>query len=97
MEEDFVRIPVEDSIDLHTFRPAEISSAVEEYLHECVIRGLGEVRIVHGRGKGVQRRIVQSLLSRHPSVISFNDAPPERGGRGATIVYLSTRASDTTD
>ncbi len=61
---------------------------VDEYLRECVTRGFTEVRLIHGRGIGVQRTIVQSLLGRHPLVAGFADAPPERGGRGATLVRL---------
>ena len=61
---------------------------VDEYLRECVARGFTEVRLIHGRGIGVQRAIVQSLLGRHPLVAGYADAPPERGGRGATLVRL---------
>ena len=85
-----VVIPIEDSIDLHTFSPKEIPSVVEEYLEECKHLGLGEVRIIHGRGKGVQRRIVRSILENHPLVNTFEDAPMESGGWGATIVVLKT-------
>jgi len=65
-----------------------VASVVEEYLAAAHERGFREVRIIHGRGTGVQRSIVQALLSRHPLVSSFADAPPERGGWGATIVRL---------
>jgi DNA-nicking Smr family endonuclease len=81
-------VPIEDSIDLHAFSPKEIPSVVEEYLEQCIQAGIYEVRIVHGRGKGVQRRIVQSLLAKHPLVASFKDAPAEAGGWGATVVAL---------
>lgn len=83
-----VRVPIEDSLDLHTFAPREIPSVVSEYLEECARRGMREVRLVHGRGTGTQRAIVQSLLARHPHVASFSDAPPDRGGWGATLVHL---------
>ncbi len=86
-------IPIEDAIDLHTFRPGETASVVGAYLEEAHARGFREVRIIHGRGKGVQRRIVRSALDRHPLVTGFQDAPPERGGWGATIVWLSSRRS----
>ena len=59
-----VLVPIEDSIDLHAFSPKEIPSVVEEYIEQCVQAGIYEVRIIHGRGTGVQRRIVQSLLAR---------------------------------
>jgi dsDNA-specific endonuclease/ATPase MutS2 len=83
-----VRIPIEDALDLHAFAPADIPSVVDEYLEEARRRGFREVRLVHGRGRGVQRRIVQSLLAGHPLVERFGDAPPERGGWGATVVRL---------
>lgn len=90
-EDDPVVLPVEDSIDLHPFRPAETASVVEEYLAEAAARGFQEVRIVHGRGIGAQRRIVRAVLSRSPLVLEFRDAPPERGGWGATVVLLGGR------
>jgi DNA-nicking Smr family endonuclease len=77
-------VPIEDSIDLHTFQPQEIHIVVEEYLYQAVQRGFREVRIIHGRGIGVQREIVRSILSKHPSVISFQDLPD----RGSTLVRL---------
>ncbi len=64
---------------------------VEEYLQAAHDRGFVEVRLIHGRGIGVQRAIVQSLLARHPLVAGFADAPPEGGGRGATLVRLRPR------
>ena len=87
-EDDPVRVPIEDSLDLHSFQPRDVPSVVDEYLQEAHTRGFTEVRLIHGRGIGVQRGIVQSLLSRHPLVAAFADAPEERGGRGATIVRL---------
>ena len=80
-------LPIEDSIDLHTFQPREIQIVVEEYLYQAVQRGFREVRIIHGRGIGVQREIVQSILEKHPSVASFRDAPD----RGSTFVSLCLR------
>jgi DNA-nicking Smr family endonuclease len=82
------RIPIEDAIDLHTFAPKEIKAVVEEYLAEAHKKGFREVRIIHGRGLGVQREIVRSVLSTHPLVESFADARPEAGGWGATWVAL---------
>jgi DNA-nicking Smr family endonuclease len=87
-----VVLPLEDSIDLHPFAPQDIPSVVEEYLEQCVAAGLSEVRIIHGRGVGVQRNIVRSLLERHPEVDSFQDAPAEAGGWGATRVVLRIKA-----
>ena len=87
-EDDPVVLPVEETIDLHSFRPAETASVVEEYLAEAAARGFCEVRIVHGRGAGVQRRVVRAVLARSSLVLEFRDAPPERGGWGATVVLL---------
>lgn len=83
-----VVVPIEDSIDLHTFAPKDIPSVVEEYLGQCRHAGIHEVRIIHGRGKGIQREIVRSVLQKHSLVLSFKDALPEAGGWGATIVEL---------
>ena len=87
-EPDPVILPIDDSLDLHAFAPRDVSSVVDEYLHQAVARGFGEVRLIHGRGKGVQRAIVQKILAGHPLVRSFFDAPAERGGWGATIAVL---------
>jgi DNA-nicking Smr family endonuclease len=89
--DDPVVLPVEDSIDLHPFRPKEIPSVVEEYLEQCQQAGFREVRLIHGKGKGVQRDVVRSLLQKHPAVESFHDAPLEGGSWGATIVVLTKR------
>ncbi|NWF93764.1 MAG: Smr/MutS family protein [Syntrophaceae bacterium] len=83
-----VKIPIEDWIDLHTFSPKEILSLLEEYLLECQRKGFREVRIIHGKGKGVQMKIVHSFLKKNPLVESFRLAPPEAGSWGATIVSL---------
>ena len=84
-----VRIPIEDRIDLHTFSPKEIPSLLEDYLRECQKKGFKEVRIVHGKGKGVQMNIVHSFLKKSPLVESFKLAPPEGGSWGATIAVLN--------
>lgn len=81
-------VPVEDTIDLHSFLPSDTASVVEEYLAEAAARGLREVRIVHGRGIGAQRQTVRSVLARSPLVTEFRDAPPGRGGWGATVALL---------
>ena len=83
-----VPIPIEDALDLHAFAPRDIPSVVSEYLEAAHARGFTEVRLIHGRGTGVQRTIVQSLLAGHPRVAAYADAPPERGGWGSTIVRL---------
>ncbi len=90
---DSVRVPVEDSLDLHSFSPRDIPSVVESYLEAAIEAGFQEVRLIHGRGKGVQKEAVRRVLSRHPRVASFREAPPERGGWGATIVWLQLAES----
>jgi len=83
-----VHLPIEDALDLHAFAPKDVRPVVEEYLKEAAARGFREVRLIHGRGIGVQRASVQALLVGHPLVLRFFDAPPERGGWGATVVVL---------
>ncbi len=83
-----VRIPITDVFDLHTVPPGDVASIVEEYLEEAHRLGFKALRIIHGRGIGVQREIVRSILARTPFVASFSDAPLEAGGWGATIVTL---------
>jgi DNA-nicking Smr family endonuclease len=82
------QIAIEDAIDLHGFQPRDIPSVVEEYLHAAWERGFREVRLIHGRGIGFQRMRVRQVLERHPLVERFADAPPQRGGWGATLVWL---------
>jgi DNA-nicking Smr family endonuclease len=79
-------VPIEHSLDLHTFSPRDIKSVVEEFITAAHARGLREVRLIHGRGKGVQRGIVQSALERHPLVAEFWDAPDTL--LGATVARL---------
>ena len=85
---DPVVVPIEDSIDLHAFSPQDIPSVVEEYIEHCLRASIYEARIIHGRGKGIQRQIVRSILAKHPLVLSFKDASPEAGGWGSTVVEL---------
>ena len=89
---DPVVIAIEDHLDLHPFQPKEIASVVEEYLEQCREAGFCEVRLIHGKGKGVQRNIIRALLEKHPLVKSFDDAPIEAGSWGATIVILKAVA-----
>lgn len=84
--DDPVRIPIEDTLDLHAFSPRDIPSVVDEYINAAHAAGLREVRLVHGRGRGVQRGIVQQRLERHPLVEAFQDAPASH--LGATIAWL---------
>lgn len=87
-----VRIPITDVFDLHTISPREVKLVVEEYLDQAERAGWRSVRIVHGKGIGVQREIVRSILARTSFVLDWTDAPPEAGGLGATIVRLKERA-----
>jgi len=88
-----VRIPIEDALDLHAFAPKEVASVVDDYLREAQRAGFREVRLIHGRGSGTQRAIVRALLARHALVTGFADAPPDRGGWGATVVTLRSRTT----
>lgn len=83
-----VHVPIEDALDLHPFAPAEIPDVVCSYLEAAHEAGFREVRLIHGRGKGVQRERVRATLARHPLVESFAEATPDRGGWGATIARL---------
>ena len=82
-----MRIPIEAELDLHAFEPRDVASVVEEYVNEAHAAGLREVRLIHGRGKGVQRGIVQQALERHPLVESFED--DYRSHLGATLAMLA--------
>lgn len=86
--DDEVVLPIEDWIDLHPFAPRDFVSVVEAYLEAALERGFREVRLVHGRGIGVQRAAVRRLLDRHPAVLGYRDDDALRGGWGATIVRL---------
>ena len=79
-------VPLEDSIDLHSFHPRDIPSVVEEYVNAAHAAGLRELRVIHGRGRGVQRGIVQAVLERHPLVVEFRD--DFESHLGATIALL---------
>ncbi|HEY4364634.1 MAG TPA: Smr/MutS family protein [Bryobacteraceae bacterium] len=83
-----VPIPVTDVLDLHSVSPRDVTMVVEEYLFEANRLGFKALRIIHGRGIGVQREIVKGVLARTPWVLSSGDAPPEAGGWGATVVTL---------
>ena len=84
-----VRIEITDVIDLHTIQPKEVRKVVEEYLLEARRAGFPSVRIIHGKGKGLQRDLVRKILDRTPFVTDWMDAPPDAGGWGATIAHLS--------
>ena len=90
VEPEPVVVEITDVFDLHDFHPREIPELVDAYLEAAQEKGFVDVRIVHGRGKGVQRARVQALLQGHARVESFADASAERGGWGATLVRLRT-------
>jgi dsDNA-specific endonuclease/ATPase MutS2 len=83
-----IKIPIQDVLDLHTFRPQDISDLLENYFDECIKAGIFSVRVIHGKGKGIQKKQVQRILQKDRRVNSFKDAPPEAGGWGATLVEL---------
>lgn len=86
--DDAIDYPIDGTLDLHEFSPRDTRSAVEEYLAVCLERGIYEVRIVHGKGKGVKRRIVHSLLDSHPKVAGYHHEGGSGGSWGATVVDL---------
>jgi dsDNA-specific endonuclease/ATPase MutS2 len=82
-------LPIESSLDLHAFRPRDVASVVEEYVNAAHEAGLTEVRLIHGRGTGTQRGMVQRVLDRHSLVVEFYDAPDAH--LGATVAVLKKR------
>jgi DNA-nicking Smr family endonuclease len=83
-----VEIPITGELDLHTFGPRDIPQVVNDYLDACRERGLAEVRLIHGRGQGVQRAVVRRVLASRADVLSCEDARPGQGGWGATLALL---------
>ncbi len=89
--DEIVEVPIGDEIDLHPFQPREVKDVVESYLDAACEKGFREVRIIHGRGIGVQRQIVRKVLERDPRVVSFRSGGPGGGGWGATVARLRQR------
>lgn len=85
---DPIEIPIDGVLDLHTFRPKDVPDLLNDYLDACLELGLYSIRIIHGKGQGLLKRRVQSILHKHQMVRSYRDAPPEAGGWGATLVEL---------
>jgi len=88
-KEETIHIPIDGVLDLHTFDPKEVPSLIDDYLEACIEKGIYEVRIIHGKGKGVLRRRVQSLLERHPLVRDFK-LDSGFSGWGTTVVHLKS-------
>ena len=89
-----IDLPIDGTLDLHTFQPRDVKELVPDYLAECRKRGILEVRIIHGKGTGALRRTVHAILSRLPEVASFGLALEDAGGWGATLVTLRAPAED---
>jgi len=90
--DDPIEIPITDTLDLHPFRPAEVQEVAREYLIEARALGLTQVRLIHGRGIGVQRERIRSLLRELDFVVDFQDADPSGGGWGSTVVLLASNS-----
>ena len=86
--EDHIHIPIDGVLDLHCFSPKDLTTLIPDYLEECQLRNILEVRLIHGKGIGNIRRSVHALLTRNPAVVGFHLADQSGGGWGATIVYL---------
>lgn len=92
--DDVLPLPITGELDLHTFRPQDLGGLIPEYLRECRRRGIREVRVIHGKGRGQVLRSVHAILARLPEVESFSLATPAFGGAGATFVRLRPADGD---
>ncbi len=96
-ESEPVRIPIDGTLDLHQFLPQEVKDLLPDYLEACREKGISEVRVIHGKGTGALRATVHAILQRLPYVVHYQLAGEERGGWGATIVWLSSPAAAGSD
>ena len=87
-EEDAVELPIDGTLDLHTFSPRDLKTLIPDYINECLQRNIRELRIIHGKGVGNLRRTVHALLAKNGAVQEFHLADPSQGSWGATIVTL---------
>ena len=95
-EDDFpepVHMPITDVLDLHTFLPREIPELLDDYFAACLAKGIGQVRVIHGKGRGILKKRVAGILKKHPLVASYREAPREAGGWGAVLVVLRPSAT----
>lgn len=92
-ETEAIELLIDGVLDLHTFSPKELPGLLDDYLAACLAKGIVDVRIIHGKGKGILRDRTRSILKDHPLVVSFSPAPEEAGGWGATLVRLSATRS----
>ena len=81
-------MPIEDVLDLHTFKPKDIPDLLFDYFSACIDADIFSIRVIHGKGKGILKKQVRELLEQNPLVESFRNAPPDAGGWGATLVEL---------
>ena len=86
-----VKMPIEDILDLHTFKPKEVPDLLTDYFTACIEKSIYSIRIVHGKGRGILKKRVHELLEKNQMVESFRPAPPEAGGWGATLVDLKRK------
>ena len=90
--DDPIELPIDGTLDLHTFRPNEVKELIPDYIEACLAKNVYELRIIHGKGTGTLRRIVQSILDKHPAVKSYHHEEGSGGGWGATVVDLKSQS-----
>ncbi len=93
VDENVIELPIDGTLDLHTFHPKDVKQLVADYIEECLQNGIFNVRIIHGKGTGTLRRIVHSVLNSHPDVSSYKLAGEDGGSWGATIATLKQNSA----
>jgi dsDNA-specific endonuclease/ATPase MutS2 len=86
---DGYELPIDGTLDLHTFDPKDVKELIPDYIDACLVKGISKLRIIHGKGRGVLRKIVHAELEKHPAVVSFRHESGSGGSWGATVVDLS--------
>lgn len=94
MNDESVEMPIDGTLDLHTFQPREIKQLIPDYIDACLEKEIYKLRIIHGKGTGTLRDIVQAILKRHPAVAAFRHEEGSGGGWGATVVDLKPAGKD---